>query len=260
MDGPLVDTRAGTAAPDGPPLDTSTASAQRQTVARGATRPDDPRDRCVHELVAAQAARAPDAPAVVAGERVLTYQELDRASNQLARHLRRLGIGPGTLVGVCLDRSTQYVVAALGALKAGGAFVPLDPAYPVARLTFMLNDAAAPVLLTQRCLAASLPAGHWRVIAVDRDWSLIASEDPGPLEGEGGATVADLAYVIYTSGSTGRPKGVQVGHDSLLNLIVWHQRAFGVTPADRATQLASPAFDASIWEVWPYLAAGASVH
>ena len=148
------------------------------------------------------------------------------------------------------------VVSALGILKAGGAYLPLDPAYPGERLAFMLEDAGAPLLLTQQHLAKPLPAGKWQILDVDelRTSNYPAVPIERPVSGE------DLAYVIYTSGSTGRPKGVQITHASLLNLILWHQQTFGVQHGDRATQLASPAFDAAVWELWPYLTAGASIY
>jgi amino acid adenylation domain-containing protein len=148
------------------------------------------------------------------------------------------------------------VVSALGILKAGGAYLPLDPGYPAERQAFMLEDARAPFLLTHRHLAKLLPAGKWQILDADepRTSNLLVVPLERPVSGK------DLAYVIYTSGSTGRPKGVQITHASLLNLVFWHQQAFAVQPHDRATQLASPAFDAAVWELWPYLTAGASVY
>jgi amino acid adenylation domain-containing protein len=215
-----------------------------------------PREVWVPQLTTAQAAANPHGRALVAGDEVLSYLELDRRANQVAQYLRSVGVGPETLVGVCLERSIGMVVSALGILKAGGAYLPLDPSYPGERLAFMLEDAGAPLLLTRRHLATSLPAGKWRILDVDElrtpNYPVVPIERP--VSGE------DLAYVIYTSGSTGRPKGVQITHASLLNLVFWHQQAFAVQPRDRATQLASPAFDAAVWELWPYLTAGASVY
>ncbi len=219
---------------------------------------DYPRDTCIHRLVAAQAMRAPDALAVAAGARHLTYGELDRRANQLGRRLGRMGVGPGSLVGVCLERSVDLLVGILGVLKAGGAYVPLDPAYPAERLSFMIEDARMPVLLTHAKLEARLMASPARRLRLDADWPDIAQELDGPLDA--GVTGADLAYVIYTSGSTGTPKGVELQHDGLVNLVTWHQHVYHVTPADRATLLAGLGFDASVWEVWPYLASGASLH
>ncbi len=212
----------------------------------------------VPQLVSLQAVASPEALAVVAGKVTLTYQELEAQANQLARHLRGLGVGPEVRVGLCLDRSGLMVVGALGILKAGGAYLPLDPVYPPERLAFMLMDAQAPVVVTRQGLAERLPAGGWHVVSLDADGPEIERHSSEPLPG--GVTPEDLAYVIYTSGSTGQPKGVEITHGSLLNLILWHQKTFEVTPADRATQQASPGFDASVWELWPYLTAGASVH
>jgi amino acid adenylation domain-containing protein len=229
---------------------------------RIATRQDYPRDASVPQLVAAQAVATPDAVALVApshaARSVLTYRELDTWANQIAHHLRALGVGPDLLVGLCLERSAALVVGALGILKAGGAYVPLDPAYPPERLAFMLYDAQTPVVVTQQRLAERLPAGPWRVVTLDAEGPQTARACPVPAAGV--PAPAHLAYVIYTSGSTGQPKGVQITHDSLLNLVFWHRRAFAVTAADRATQLAGPSFDATVWELWPYLTAGASVY
>lgn len=222
-----------------------------------ATHRDYPRDRCVPHLVGDQAARTPDAMAGSDEREALTYRALDRRANQLARLLQGLGIGPEVRVGLCLERSVALAVGALGILKAGGAYVPLDPTYPPDRLDFMLRDAEVPVLVAQRSLGAQLPDGPWRTVFLDADAGTIARESAEPVES--GVTATNLAYVIYTSGSTGRPKGVEIAHDSLLNLVYWHRRAFALTAADRATQIASPAFDAAVWELWPALSAGASV-
>ena len=220
-------------------------------------------EHCVPQLVERQAALRPNGVAVAAGDHVLTYQELDIRSAELATHLRSIGVGPDILVGLCLKSSIAMVVGALGILKAGGAYLPLDPAYPAERLSFILNDAQAPVLITAQCLADTLSAGAWRVIALDiegRTAERLTSPSPGTTPAVAQASTENLAYVIYTSGSTGQPKGVQIEHKSLLNLVSWHQRTFAVTPADRASQLAGVGFDAAVWELWPYLTAGASVY
>ena len=217
----------------------------------------DPQDACVPQLVAMQAAATPDAMAVCAGG-VITYRDLNWQANQLAHHLRRLGAGPETLVALCLERAPALVVGALGVLKSGAAYMPLDPTYPSERLAFMLNDSQAPILVTRRSLAGRLPAGRWQFVDLEADAELIARYPVDPPEAD--LKLGNLAYVVYTSGSTGRPKGVEIIHDSLLNLVSWHRRTFAVTPSDRATLHASPGFDASVWELWPYLAAGASVH
>ncbi len=222
------------------------------------TQIDYPREACIHRLFEEQAERTPDAVAVVFDDQQLTYRELNRRANQLAHHLRRLGVGPEVLVGICVERSPELVVGVLAILKAGGAYVPLDPAYPKERLAFMLEDAQVPVLLTQERLIEGLPRHAARLVCLDADWPVVAREpEKNPT---GGATARNVAYAIYTSGSTGRPKGVLLTHGGLSNLVSWHRQAFAVSEVDRAAQVAGPAFDASVWELWPYLAAGASVY
>jgi len=215
------------------------------------------RHECVPQLVSAQAAAAPHATAVTHGKRSLTYQELDRRADRLAHYLGSLGVGPGVVVGLCLDRSIAVIVGALAILKAGGAYLPLDPSYPAQRLMFALKDAQAPVLVTGHCTTATLSVDSESVVTLDPEGQL-ASVGSGTWSTKPKAD--DLAYVIYTSGSTGHPKGVEITHGGLLNLLSWHQRAFGITPKDRASQLAALGFDAVVWEIWPYLTAGASVH
>ncbi|MDX6559034.1 MAG: hypothetical protein QOF72_2083 [Blastocatellia bacterium] len=230
----------------------------RPIAARSSTQQVDSRDRCIPQLVVAQAAATPEAQAVSAGGEMLTYRELDEQSNQLAHHLIALGVERETIVGLCLQRSAQTVICALAILKAGGAYLPLDPAYPVERLAFMLNEAQPRVLIAEQRLAEKLAFGTWPVVDVAGDRTQINLQPVEP------PTVvvnsAQLAYVIYTSGSTGQPKGVEVTHDSLLNLVLWHQREFDVTRRDRASHLAGVGFDAAVWEIWPYLSAGASLH
>ena len=230
---------------------------EQQLAAWNATQQSYPLDACVQQLVAMRAADMPNAVALVEGDHTLSYRELNRRANQLAHYLQTFGVRSNVLVGLCVERSLDMVVGLLGILKAGGGYVPLDPSYPSERLAFMLADAATPVLVTQQNLAARLPALGARIVGLDADAPILAQQqetDPATT-----TTIEDLAYVIYTSGSTGRPKGVQITHYSLLNLIYWHQQAFAVTAADRATQVASPAFDAIGWELWPYLCVGASV-
>ena len=211
----------------------------------------------ISELIAGRARSAPDTPAVVSNSLMLTYADLDRRANQMANRLIELGVGRETLVAVCLDRSSQSVLCSLAVLRAGGAYLPLDPAYPVERLAFMLNDAGPKVLITNGNLAMTLSAGPWAVIDIDEDAELERYPTTAPLVEKPGN---QLAYVIYTSGSTGRPKGVEVTIENLLNLISWHQDEFNVTAHDRASHLASVGFDAAVWEVWPYLTAGASLY
>ncbi|HEY6444317.1 MAG TPA: non-ribosomal peptide synthetase [Candidatus Acidoferrales bacterium] len=212
----------------------------------------------IPQLFSTEAEATPQALAIAAGTDSLTYQELNSRANRLAHYLQNWGVGPEEVVGLCLERSLEFVVAALGVLKAGGAYLPLDAAAPTPRVASLLADSQASVLITTRTIASRLPAGPWRVLAIDADSTAIAqcpSHSPAiELEPE------NLAYVIYTSGSSGEPKGVEITHRSLSNLVSWHRSAFGVTSSDRATQMASPGFDAAVWELWPYLAAGASVH
>jgi amino acid adenylation domain-containing protein len=217
-----------------------------------------PDDRCVHQLFEQQVEHSPDAVAVVYEDEQLTYRELNARANQLARYLNKLGVGPEVLVGICVQRSLEMVVGLLAIIKAGGAYVPLDPAYPTERLAFMLSDTQTPVLLTQKRLVDKLPVYAGEIFCLDGDDSAIARENAeNPTSA---ATPANLAYVIYTSGSTGQPKGVEIQHGGVVNLIAWHQQTYKVAPNDRATQLASLAFDASVWELWPHLTAGASIH
>jgi amino acid adenylation domain-containing protein len=228
-----------------------------QLVEWNQTRSEYSTESCAHELFEAQAEKNPQALAVTSRQERLTYEQLNRLANRLAHRLRRLGVGPETPVCVLLESSPEMVVSVLAVLKAGGAYVPLDPAYPRERLAYMISDSAAPVVITRRRDIVPRDCAA-RVLALDEDWDSIAVESEA--NPPAAAQAGNLAYVIYTSGSTGRPKGVCVTHGSLLNLVTWHQQAYGVTSGDRATQLASPAFDASVWELWPYLTAGASVH
>jgi amino acid adenylation domain-containing protein len=212
----------------------------------------------IAELVAAQTNATPDAVAVVANGEALTYRELDLRASRLAHHLLSRGAGPERLVVLCLERSLASVVGALGILKTGAAYVPLDPTWPLSRLLFMLNDSGAALVVTQQGVAPRFPPGRWQVVDLDLDSEQIA-RCPGSFP-KVALNTENLAYTIYTSGSTGLPKGVQITHGGLLNLVFWHQRTFQVEPSDRATLLASPGFDAAVWELWPYLCAGASIH
>lgn len=213
--------------------------------------------RCVQDLVREHATVTPDSIALVSASNKITYGELDARANKLARFLCSSGVGPEIPVAICMHRSIELAVAALGILKAGGAYVPLDPTYPANRISMLLEDSGAPLVLTELGLASNLPAGAWKSVVLDQ-YDLDSADGPG-VSPVTNAEPGNLAYIIFTSGSTGRPKGVQVTHANLLNLVSWHQRAFNVTAADKATLHASPGFDASVWELWPYLAAGASV-
>jgi amino acid adenylation domain-containing protein len=216
-----------------------------------------PLDRCAHQLFEDQVERTPDAVAVVYEERQLTYQELNRRANQLAHYLRRLGVGPEVLVGLCVERSPDMIVGVLGILKAGGAYVPLDPAYPPDRLAFMLADSRAPVLLTQKRFNIWEPADGMQVVNLDEDLEQIRQEsEENPASG---AMATHAAYIIYTSGSTGTPKGVVVEHRSLVNYMHAASAAYSLEPADRVLQFAPLSFDASAEEIYPCLARGATL-
>ncbi|HEX2569781.1 MAG TPA: non-ribosomal peptide synthase/polyketide synthase [Polyangia bacterium] len=218
-----------------------------------------PLDTCVHDLFRAQATRDPDAPALRFGDEVLTYRELDLRSNQLACELQARGIGPERLVGLCLDRSPDLVVSLLAVLKAGGAYLPLDPAYPAERLAFMIEDARPALLVTERRLLESLPPGAGARIALDEHRDTVGRHDataPAPVHG---ARPENLAYVIYTSGSTGRPKGAQLLHRGLTNTALTSARHQGLGPGRRVLQFAAFSFDASVFEIFSALVSGACV-
>jgi amino acid adenylation domain-containing protein len=217
-----------------------------------------PQDKCIHQLFEEQVERSPDAVAVVFEEEQLTYRELNTRANQLAHYLRSLGVGPEVLVGICVERSFNMIIGLLGVLKADGAYVPIDPAYPTERIAYILSDSRLPILLTQQKLVAFLPEHQARIVYLDSDWEEIATKHELPPISD--VTPENLAYVIYTSGSTGQPKGVMVAHQGLLNLVFWHQQTFKITSLDKATQLAGTGFDAAVWELWPYLTAGASIY
>ena len=190
--------------------------------------------------------------AVKCGKEELTYEELSKRAWGLAAELKGRGVGKNQPVAVCVDRGVEHVVALLGVWYAGGAYVPLDPAHPEARLQWMMKDTETPVVVTNRGNAGRL--GETAKVLMEE------VKESGTRHEEWLGGVGDLAYVIYTSGSTGEPKGVAIEHRGLMNLVSWHQQTYGVTEKDRATQLAGLGFDASVWELWPYLSAGASVH
>ncbi|MBO0720388.1 MAG: amino acid adenylation domain-containing protein, partial [Blastocatellia bacterium] len=212
----------------------------------------------VHELFREQVGRTPEQIALISGRERVSYQELNRRANRLAHYLQGVGVGPEVLVGLCLERSVEMLVAVVGVLKAGGAYLPLDPDLPLERLSYILTDAGVGVTLTEQKLEERLPAYLGQTVCLDQEWERISDQSESDPETK--VVAENLAYVIYTSGSTGRPKGVAVSHRNLINLVYWHQREFDVNPDDRATQLADVGFDASIWEVWPYLTAGARLY
>lgn len=215
-------------------------------------------DGCFHQIVEAHARRQPDHAAVVFDDVTLTYAELDRQANQFARHLRRLGVGAGAIVGLCLERSATLIVSALGVLKAGAAFLPLDPAYPIARLAHMIEDSALGVLVTEQGLVDRLPVAGVRTVLADRDRPAWAAEPSSAVDVP--VTPDDLMYVIYTSGSTGRPKGVLLPHRGLVNVSAEQQRMFGVGPGSQVLQFASLSFDAAVFEMSMALGSGGTLH
>ena len=214
--------------------------------------------RSVVELVRWQSAANPEALAVTHGSATLTYGGLNARANRFAHHLIALGLRTEAVVGLCLDHSIQFLVAALGTLKAGAAYLPLDPTYPFDRLSLMLREAGASLIITDSQQRLKFVNGPCKAVDV---------EDETQVFGTNSATdpaihVAPnmLAYLIFTSGSTGKPKAVEVTHSNLMNLVLWHQRAFDISPSDRAPFMAAVGFDAAVWEIWPYLTAGASLH
>ncbi len=210
--------------------------------------------RSVPASLEVQARRRPRALALSAPGRRLTFGELDAHAEAFAAELVRAGVGSDVPVAIALSRPLERVVAYLAAWKAGAAYVPLDPESPASRLAFIVRDCAAPLVVAEE--AASWPELDARILPLRLDRR---APRAAPLR-QADADLSRLAYVIYTSGSTGLPKGVEVEHGSLANLSAWHRRAFAVGPADRASRIANPAFDAAVWELWPALAAGASVH
>ena len=221
------------------------------------TRAPFPEQARLEQLFEDRVAIAPDSLAAVCGTESLTYRELNARANQLAHHLRGLGVGPDALVGICMRRSLEMLVAFLGVLKSGGAYVPLDPTYPRDRLAFMLDDCGASVVLTQAEVAQTLPADGRKVVRLDQDWKNIAREsdrNPSPRAGAEG-----LAYVIYTSGSTGAPKGVEICHRSVVNYTTYCRKLFELSPGDRILQFHSISFDTAAEEIFPCLSTGATL-
>ena len=211
----------------------------------------------LHELFEVQAGRIPDQVAVVCDHQMLTYGELNRRANQLAHHLRRLGVGPEVLVGLFIERSPEMLVGLLGILKAGGAYVPMDPSYPKERLGYILEDSKARILLTEESLVDKLPNFGGRSIRLDSDGAKIACESEEnlltPLKPD------NLAYVLFTSGSTGRPKGVALEQRAAVNFVRWAMQVF--TPQELAAVLfsSSVCFDLSVFEIFVTLSAGGKI-
>jgi amino acid adenylation domain-containing protein len=216
-----------------------------------------PKDRCFHQLFEDRATEDRSRVAVRAGEESLTYGELDQRAGELAAHLQQMGVGPGSLVGVCVDRTLAMPVSVLAVMKAGGAYVPLDPTYPSDRLQFMMEDSKAEVLLTQSHLREIVPAGNARTVLIDREeW---AQDGGTPILNPVEMTSDDLVYVIYTSGSTGKPKGVQIPHRALVNFLTSMAREPGMGREDRLLAVTTLSFDISGLELYLPLMLGAEV-
>ncbi|CAM3115747.1 amino acid adenylation domain-containing protein [Corallococcus sp. ZKHCc1 1396] len=213
-----------------------------------------PRDFCIHEHFAVQAVRTPNAPAVTFGPLTLSYRQLDERSNQLAWHLRSLGVGPEVLVGLCVERSVDLVVGMLGILKAGGAYLPLDDSHPAERLAFMLQDARVNVLLVHQHKRERLPVFAGTTVCLDSDTNALGRLPTTPLPRTSGPE--NLAYVIFTSGSTGRPKGSAIVHRGVLAL-AFDRLLHPFSPEDRVAQASNASFDPSTFEIWGALLHGA---
>ena len=222
------------------------------------TSADFPRDRCIHDLIVEQARRTPDAIALLSDDESITYAELDQRSNQLARYLVERGAGVDVPIGLCLDRSPALLTAMLAVLKAGAAYVPLDPRYPQSRRAFMIDDARLPLVITDAVLASCLPPGDYRQVLLDREREAISASSDRPLPRR--AAPNSLAYVIYTSGSTGEPKGVEVEHRSLVNHALALARQYRLSADDRLLQYLSLSFDAAAEEIFPALISGAALY
>ena len=226
---------------------------QQLLVEGKSTEPDHPGNECVHHRFESQVARNPDAVALVIEDQQLTYATLNSRANQLAQYLKKQGVGPEELVGVCLKRSPEMIVAMLGVLKAGGTYVPLDPEYSEERLSLMWQDAKIKLFLTHHGVRQGSAGFQGQVIWLDADWSVIRKESLGNPRWD--STNQHGAYVIYTSGTTGRPKGVLTAHHALNNQMRWLQHHWPLSPDDRVVQKTSFNFDASLWEIlWPLMA------
>lgn len=217
-----------------------------------------PQSKLVHQLFEDQVERTPGAIALMYDGHSVTYAALNRRANQLARYLKGRGVAPEQLVALCVERSVEMVVGILGILKAGGAYVPLDPGYPVERLQYMLETAAARVVLTQHAFERTLPTMTAEVIALDRDWGAISQLEDRNLDSLAmRLTSRNLAYVIYTSGSTGQPKGAMNEHRGVVNRLLWMQERYGLNDQDRVLQKTPFSFDVSVWEFFWTLMTGA---
>jgi amino acid adenylation domain-containing protein len=250
-------------APLTPALSLSIIPADERQVILGsfnATRTEYPREKLIHELFEEQVVRTPGSVALTCEEQSLSYAELNARANQLARHLGEHGVGPEKLVGICMQRSADMVIALLAVLKAGGVYVPLDPHYPTERLTHMLADAAPRVLLTQQKLRSLLPATTAEIINVDSQWDTISQQDTDNVDSRAmGARAHNLAYVIYTSGSTGQPKGVAIEHRNAVNLLHWARHSLAEEVFEQTLFSTSLSFDLAVYECFVPLTIGGRV-
>ena len=222
-----------------------------------ATAGEYPRGQRLDRLIEAQVDRTPAAVAVIYEGQAWSYRDLDERANRLSHHLRGLGAGPGSLVGVCMNRSAEMVAAVLAILKTGAGYVPLDPAYPKDRLVFLIRDTGAVALVTQVRRIGQLPELTLPVVCIDADWPTIGLHPTDRPDRRGSAE--DTAYVIYTSGSTGTPKGVVLRHRAVVNTIDWVNTTFGVGPGDRLLWVTSLCFDLSVYDLFGVLSAGGTV-
>src|SRR5262249_37940345 len=234
------------------------------------TEKDYPRNKTLFELFEEQVQRTPQAEALICGERRLSYRELYTYAMRVASSLQRIGVGSGALVGICLERSWEMVAAILGTLRAGGAYVPMDPAYPRERLAFMLQDAKVQVLLTQQKQRAALPRGHTGVVRIEdalagdarqESWAVSGPRQTPAIEGHGTreTSCSPLAYVIYTSGSTGQPKGVALEHRSAVAFVHWAAGVFSGEELNGVLASTSICFDLSIFEMFVPLSLGGKI-
>ncbi|MCP4263334.1 MAG: amino acid adenylation domain-containing protein [Planctomycetes bacterium] len=214
--------------------------------------------RCAHQVIADYARKNPVKIAVRLGNDTLTYSELEQRANQMAHHLQKLGVGPETVVGWCVERTPEIFVGLLGIMKAGGAFLSLDPAHPQDRMEYMLKDTAASVVITQKKLLERIPPDLCQTVLLDEDWDVIAGNETIPPDSK--VKLENLAYIVYTSGSAGLPKGVMVEHRNLTNLISVQIPCFNVTKESRVLQTLSLNFDAALGEIFRTLMAGATLH
>ena len=255
----LVFLRELAANPDRPIAEVPLLTDEQRTelLAGNATEADYPKNALLHELVARQAAAHPDRVAVVVGDQELTYRQLDERSNQVAHHLQSLGVGPDVMVGVCTERSLDMMVGLLGAMKSGAAYLPLDPLFPPDRIAYMLEDSAAPILLTQAELVDDLTVGSAKVVCLDAEAAI--GEQPIEAPKTDGTTPESLAYMIYTSGSTGKPKGVQIPHRAVVNFLSSMATTPGIGPDDALLAVTTLSFDISVLELMLPLTQGARV-